>query len=145
MTWLQFRGALLSACAHAAFLTCSYLLCKSPFRKDLRGTDYMWQAGRFAQDGIWKHNNNKKSCTSSPAVGKQVVSEQTRQWKHRGMNQIIPAWPHRLHTRSRPQKWGWGELLFRLRGAEFLANAVQPGVKGLLKGWSRKNPFLWFG
>lgn len=29
---------------------------------------------------------------------------------------------------------GERELLFRLRGAEFLANAIQPGVKGLLKG-----------
>jgi len=37
---------------------------------------------------------------------------------------------------------GRGELLFRLTGAEFLANAVRSGLKGLLRRWSRKTPFM---
>lgn len=39
---------------------------------------------------------------------------------------------HKVKTTE--MRVGRGELLFSLRGAEFLANAVQPGVKGLLKG-----------
>lgn len=38
---------------------------------------------------------------------------------------------------------GRGKLLFRLRGADSLANATQSRLKGLLKGWSRKTLSLW--